>query len=85
MASVRFKFAVLKILAKWPERRISLDEIRREIGTRIVSEGPIDQPNRISALADVDIFRSELLSQNELGLQITESGLSFLHALESPD
>jgi hypothetical protein len=85
MASVRFKFAVLKVLAKWPDRRISLDEIRREIGSRIVNEGPVDEPNCISALADIDIFRSELLSQNELGLQITKAGLSFLQALKNSD
>ena len=85
MASVRFKFAVLNVLAKWPERRISLDEIRREIGTRIVNEGRVDQPSCISVLADIDIFRSGLLTQNKQGLQITEAGLSLLQALENSD
>jgi hypothetical protein len=45
VTSVHLKFAILKVLAKWPERHISLDEIRREIGIRIVNEGPIDHPS----------------------------------------
>jgi hypothetical protein len=85
MTSLRFKFAVLKVLAKRPERRMSLDEIRCEIGAHIVNEGPVDQPNCIAVLTDIDIFRSGLLSQDEQGFQITEEGLSLLQTLENSD
>jgi len=83
VTSVRLKFAILKVLAKWPERHISLDEIRREIATRIVNEGPLEHPSSISRFANSDIFRSGWVSENEHGFQITEAGLSLLQSLEN--
>jgi hypothetical protein len=83
MVSVNFKLAILNVLAKWPERRATVDEVRREVGIIIANEGQAEQLRRLSALGDIDIFQTGLVSRNEEGFQITDAGLSLLQSLES--
>jgi hypothetical protein len=80
---VRFKLAILNVLAKCPGGRATLDEVRHEVGVMIESEAQTEQLKRFSALGDIDIFRSGLVLQDDDGLQITDAGLSLLHSLES--
>jgi hypothetical protein len=82
MVSLNFKLAVLSVLAQWPERRLTLDEVRCEIEI-IVNEDQGEQLKRFAALGDIDIFQSGLVSRDEQGFQITDAGLSLLHSLES--
>lgn len=82
MGSMRFKLAILKVLSKYPGKRVALDDVRREAGFIISSGGQIEPLNRFSALADIDIFQSGLVLRDDAGLQITDAGLSLLHALE---
>jgi len=84
MVSLNFKLAVLNALAQWPERRITLDELRQEIETVVVNEDPTEQLKRFAAVGDIDIFQSGLVERDDDGFQITESGLSLLYSLESP-
>jgi hypothetical protein len=83
MVSVNFKLAILSVLAKWPERRATVDEVRREVGIIIANEDQAEQLSRLSALGDIDIFQTGLVSRNEEGFQITDAGLSLLQSLES--
>ena len=83
MASLNFKLAVLRVLAKRPERRATLDEIRREIEITIVNGDQTWRLKRFSALGDINIFQSGLVSRDDDGFRITEAGLSLLHSLES--
>ena len=69
MVSVNFKLAILTVLAKWPDRRATVDEVRREVGTIIPSEDQAEQLRRLSALGDIDIFQTGLVSRNEEGFQ----------------
>ena len=82
MVSVNFKLAILTVLAKWPERRVTVDEVRREVGVIITNEDQADQLRRLSALGDIDIFQTGLVSRNDEGFQITDAGLSLLQSLE---
>jgi hypothetical protein len=83
MASLNFKLAVLRVLAKRPERRATLDEVKREIEIIVVNEDQTEQLKRFPALGDGDIFQSGLASRDDDGFRITEAGLSLLHSLES--
>jgi hypothetical protein len=83
MVSVNFKLAILTVLAKWPERRATVDEVRREVGVIIANEDQAEQVRRLSALGDIDIFQTGLVSRNEEGFQITDAGLSLLQSLVS--
>jgi hypothetical protein len=83
MVSLNFKLAILTVLAKWPERRATVDEVRREVGIVIANEDQAEQLRRLSALGDFDIFQTGLVSRNEEGFQITDAGLSLLRSLES--
>ena len=85
MVSVNFKLAILTVLAKWPERRATVDEVRREVGIIIANEDQAEQLGRLSALGDIDIFQTGLVSRNEEGFQITDAGLSLLQSLENFD
>ena len=85
MASLNFKLSVLQVLARWPERRATLDEIKREIEMIVVNGDQIEQLKRFPALGDVDIFQSGLVSQDDQGFQITEAGLSLLDWIEGSD
>ena len=78
-----FQLAILNVLAKWPERRIALHDVRREVELIIASGDQAGQLELPSALGDVDIFQSGLVSRNDAGLQITEAGLSLLRSLET--
>jgi hypothetical protein len=80
---VNFKLAILNVLAKWPERRATVDEVRREVGIIIANEDQAEQLRRLSELGDIDIFQTGLVSRNEEGFQITDAGLSLLQSLES--
>jgi hypothetical protein len=80
---VRFKLAILNVLAKHPDGRATLDEVRRAVGTLMTSGGQTEQLKRFSALGDIDIFQSGLVLRDDVGLQITDAGLSLLHSLES--
>jgi len=78
-----FQLAILNVLVKWPERRIALHDVRREVELIIASVDQAGQLELPSALGDVDIFQSGLVSRNDAGLQITEAGLSLLRSLET--
>jgi hypothetical protein len=82
MASLNFKLAVLQVLARWPERRATLDEVEREIETIVVNENQTEQLKHAPALHDMDIFQSRFVSRSDDGFRITEAGLSLLHSLE---
>jgi hypothetical protein len=84
MVSVNFKLAILTVLANWPDRRATIDEIRQEVGVIFANGGHADSLRRLSALGDIDIFQNGLVSRNEEGFQITDAGLSLLQSLESP-
>jgi hypothetical protein len=83
MVSVNFKLAILTVLANWPDRRATIDEIREEVGIIFANGGHADSLKRLSALGDIDIFQTGLVSRNEEGFQITDAGLSLLQSLES--
>ena len=80
---MNFKLAILRALANWPERRIALDEIRCEVEIIVAAGDQTEQFKRFSALGDLDIFQSGLVSRDDAGLQITDAGLSLLRSLES--
>jgi hypothetical protein len=82
MVSVNFKLAILTVLANWPDRRATIDEIREEVGIIFANGGHADSLKRLSALGDIDIFQTGLVSRNEEGFQITDAGLSLLRSLE---
>jgi len=80
---VRFKLAILNVLARCPGGRATLDDVRRQVGVIIASGDQTEQLKRFSALGDIDIFQSRLVLRDDAGLQITDSGLSLLHSLGS--
>ena len=80
--SVKFKLAILKVLAASPGRHLTLDEVRREAELLMALVGHSEQLKRFSALGDIDIFQSGLVSQDDAGLQITDAGRTLLHSLE---
>jgi hypothetical protein len=77
---VRFKLAILNVLAKYPDRYLTLDEVRHEVGT--LDGAQTEQLKRFSALGDIDIFQSGLVLRDDAGLQITDAGLALLHSLQ---
>jgi hypothetical protein len=83
MASLNLKLAVLQVLAKWPERGATLDEVNREIEIIVANGDQTEQLKRFSALHGTEIFQSGLVSRDDDGFRITEAGLSLLHSLES--
>jgi hypothetical protein len=78
---VRYKLAILKVLAKQPGGRATLDEVRRE-AARIVSSLDQVQLKRFNAIGDVDICHSGLVLRDDDGWQITRAGLALLDRLE---
>lgn len=84
MVSANFKWAVLSALAKWPDRRATIEEIRREADAFIANMDRTELLQRFAALDDIDIFQSGLASRNEAGLQITGAGLALVRSVESP-
>jgi len=83
MVSLNFKLAILTVLAKWPDRRATAGEVRREVGIIIADKDQAERLRRLSGLGDIDIFQSGLVSRNREGFQITAAGLSLLQSLES--
>jgi hypothetical protein len=79
---VKFKWAVLNVLAKWPDRRVTFAEIRREVG-QFLEAGNQAEPERFSELGDIDLLETGLVLIDEIGIQITDAGLSLLRSLES--
>jgi hypothetical protein len=79
---VKFKWAVLNVLAKWPDRCVTFVEIRREVGL-ILESGNRAEQARFSELGDIDLLQAGLVLIDEVGLQITDAGLSLLRSLES--
>jgi hypothetical protein len=71
----------LKVLAKQPGGRATLDEVRREAG-RIVSSLDQIELKCFGALGDVDICHSGLVLRDDDGWQITRAGLALLDRLE---
>jgi hypothetical protein len=80
--NVKFKWAVLNVLAKWPDRRVTFAEIRREVGNIPETGNQIEQA-RFSELGDIDLLKAGLVLLDDVGLQITDAGLSLLRSLES--
>jgi hypothetical protein len=78
---VRYKLAILKVLAKQPGGRATLDEVRREAG-RIVSSLDQVELKLFNAIGDVDICHSGLVLRDDAGWQITDAGLALLDRLE---
>ena len=79
---MKFKWAVLNVLAKWPDRRVTFAEIRREVGNILETGDQIEQA-RFSELDDIDLLKAGLVLLDDVGLQITDAGLSWLWSLES--
>ncbi|WP_409192572.1 hypothetical protein [Bradyrhizobium sp. RDM4] len=77
---MHFKWAILSVLAKYPDGRAGLDEIKREVESITSPEDPLEQIS--CAVDDVDIFQSGLVIPEGDGLRITDSGRSALKAME---
>jgi len=80
---VRFKLAILNVLAKSPGGRAGFDEVRRGVRVIIASGDQSEQLKRFSEFGDIDIFQSGLVLRDDAGLEITDAGLSLLHSLGS--
>jgi hypothetical protein len=80
---VKFKLAILNVLAKCPGGRATFDEVRREVRVVLARSDQTEQLKRFSEFGDIDIFQSGLVLRDDGGLQITDAGLSLLHSLES--
>jgi hypothetical protein len=81
---VRYKLAILNVLANQPDGRATRDAVRREAGLVIAS---LDQTElqRFTALGDIDIFQAGLVLRDDTGLQITDAGLALLNRLQAAD
>ena len=80
---MRFKLAILNVLAKCPGGRATFDEVRRGVRGIIASGEQSEQLKRFSEFGDIDIFQSGLVLRDDAGLEITDAGLSLLHSLGS--
>jgi hypothetical protein len=78
---VKFKWAVLNVLAKSPDRRVTFAEIKREVG-RILETGNRAEQERFSELGDIDLLQAGLVLIDDVGIQITDAGLSLLRSLK---
>lgn len=77
---MHFKWAILSVLAKYPDGHARLDEIEREVEAITSPEDPLEQIS--CAVDDIDIFQSGLVIPEGDGLRITDSGRSALKAME---
>ncbi|MBR1156898.1 hypothetical protein [Bradyrhizobium sp. JYMT SZCCT0428] len=78
---MKFKLAILTALTRRPDGRASLDDLRDDVEALTADE---DQSEEIaSALDDIDIFQSGLVTPEGDGLRITDAGRSALKALEA--
>jgi hypothetical protein len=76
---VQFKLAILSVLARRPDGRATLDELRGEVETLTANEDELEELS--SALDEIDIFQSGLVTPDDGGLRITDAGRSALKAL----
>ncbi|WP_192735927.1 hypothetical protein [Bradyrhizobium sp. OAE829] len=78
---MKFKLAILIALTRRPDGRASLDELRHDVEALTADE---DQSEEIaSALDDIDILQSGLVTPEGDGFRITDAGRSALKALEA--
>ena len=80
---MRFKLAILNVLAKSPGGRATFDEVRRGVRALIANGDQSEQLKRFSEFGDIDIFQSGLVLRDDAGFEITDAGLSLLHSLGS--
>jgi hypothetical protein len=85
--SVQSKLAILYILARRPGGQATFDELEREMKGLGERAEQTDKWTEFVELADIDVFRSDLVSCDEQGsFRITEAGQSLLRAIEDvPD
>jgi hypothetical protein len=79
---VQFKVAMLKILAKHPDGRATLDELSYEMEMAAAGN---EAAARLSELDFVDVFQSGLVVLEGDELQITDAGRSALRAIDDLD
>src|SRR6266446_9400413 len=77
---MHFKLAILTALARRPDGRATLDELRHEVELLTANE---DHVTREPLLGDIDIFQSGLVVSEGDELKITDEGRSTLDALET--
>jgi hypothetical protein len=76
---LQFKLAILTVLATRPDGRATLDELKGEVEALTANE---DEPEESSsALDEIDIFQSGLVTPEDGGFRITDIGRSALKAL----
>jgi hypothetical protein len=81
--SVQSKWAILYILAHRPGGQATFDELEREMKGLGERAEQTDKWSEFVELADIDVFRSDLVSCDEQGsFRITEAGQSLLRAIE---
>ena len=81
-----FQITVLKVLAGYPDGRLSVDDLKRAVATLFCS-GPewTDRTTRMQSRAPgLDIFSQSLIVRDTQGWQITEAGRALLAAIEDP-
>jgi hypothetical protein len=76
---VQFKLAILSLLANRPDGRATLDELRGEIAGLTINEHEPDELD--AALDEIDIFQSGLVTPEDGGLRITDTGRAALNTL----
>lgn len=81
---MRYKLAILHVLANQPGGRATRDEVRRQAGLMIPRLNQIEL-RRFTTLGDVDIFRRGWVSRDDADLQITDEGMALLDWLRSAD
>jgi hypothetical protein len=74
------------VLAGQPEGRASLGDLKRAVAI-LISSGPdwTERTKRLAARApNLDIFSQSFVLRDEAGWQITNAGIAFLAAIETP-
>jgi hypothetical protein len=87
--NVQNKLAILIALAKRPERRATLDELRDEVAAA-ETDKPIGSAGQLHSFDHIDVFETGLMVAEGDSLLITDNGCSLLRALgivpqEQPD
>jgi hypothetical protein len=80
---VQYNLAILSVLANRPRGHATLDEVRREVEIIIAPGEQAEQPERSSAIEDIDILQAGLVIADDNGLRITDAGRSLLRSLEN--
>jgi hypothetical protein len=83
---VSFQVTILKVVAGQPEHRASLGDLRRAVALLISSGSDwTERTKRLAARApELDIFSQSFVLRDEAGWQITDAGVAFLAAIETP-